>query len=304
MAFLAAGAITGVGDVDQSVITLWRQGYVFAATPELVVNQVVTFKEDIGAKAINFKKMANIAIPSALVEADDPASVALVDSSATATPVEEGTVVTYTKLANLQAGGQVDTAAAFIVGRNAGATADNRGITALEAFSTTRIYPNAATAAGNLATTDNLDKMFGDRLYNKLARANVPPLMGGQYIGIAHDDALFDLRGSLVDVMKYATPETVLRNEVGMACGIRWLRSSNVTVTADSNGTIDSYKVNVLGLNALGLGVSSPVSIVFAGPFDKLLRFVNVGWYGVYQYVIVDTANMVQGIVASSVGAN
>jgi hypothetical protein len=86
--------------------------------------------------------------------------------------------------------------------------------------------------------------------------------------------------------------------------GIRWLRSKNVTVTANSNGTIDTYKVNVLGFNALGKAVSEEPHIVISGPFDKLLRFVNVGWFGVFEYGVVDTDNMVQGICASSVGNN
>mgnify|MGYP003345792982 CR=1 FL=1 len=154
-----------------------------------------------------------------------------------------------------------------------------------------------------LFRSDVLDLKFANRLYNKLARANVTGI-NGNYIGIAHDDVLFDLRDSLIPVKQYADLTSVMTNEVGMAAGIRWLRSGNVTVTADSNGTIDSYKTMVYGFNALGKAVSEEPHPVISGPFDKLGRFTNVGWYGVFKHAFIDTANAVQGITASSVGSN
>lgn len=86
--------------------------------------------------------------------------------------------------------------------------------------------------------------------------------------------------------------------------GIRWLRSSNVTTTSDSSGTIDSYKVNVLGYNALGMGESGPMVFGISGPYDKAQRILNYFWRWHGAFSVLDTANMVQGIVASSVGAN
>jgi N4-gp56 family major capsid protein len=295
--------MTVASDVDDSLVSLWDQGVILTYSPELVVDQLATIKREINAKMIYFTIYTNLAVPSALTENEDATSVALVDTGVSLTPAEEGTVVTRTQLASFQTGGKVDTAAAQLVGRNMGVTVDKRGMTALEAFSTTRIYPNTATAAANLAETDNLDHQFANRLYNKLARLNVPGI-NGSYFGIAHDDCLFDLRASLTPVRQYADLTNVLANEVGMAAGIRWLRSSNVTVTADSNGTIDSYKVNVLGANALGKAVAIEPHPVISGPFDKLGRFINVGWFGAFKYGVIDVNNMVQGICASSVGAN
>jgi N4-gp56 family major capsid protein len=295
---------TTVSDVDHSVVTLWDQGVLLSYTPELVADQVATIRRSINGSKIEFPLFSNLSIPaSALTEDADATSVVLVDTNPDITPVEEGNVVTYGKLVDFQTGGRAPIAAAQLVGRNMGATLDNRAIVVLEAFSTTRIYPNAATAASNLATSDVLDLKFANRLYNKLARLNVPGI-GGTYIGIAHDDCLFDLREALTPVRQYQDLVGVMRNEVGMAAGIRWLRSSNVTVTSNSNGTIDSYKVNVVGQNALGKAVAEEPHPTITGPFDKLGRFVNIGWYGVLKYGIIDTAMMVQGICASSVGDN
>lgn len=302
--------ITDAGVIDADELTAFQQGIIFGVTPELVADQVATVRAEAMAKVIQFAKYANLsAATTALNDGEDVTSAALADSTATLTPAEHGNVVTLAHLANLESGGKAWEAAGFLIGRNAGTSLDALAITALEAFSTTVIYPNSATAASNLATTDNLNGVFANRLYNKLARTNVPGIAGGSYVGIAHDDCLHDLRsdtanGGWTDVSKYANPNSVLANEVGMYAGIRWLRSSNVTVTADSNGTIDSYKVNVVGFNALGKGESTALDFRMTGPFDKLGRFKNIGWYWVGKYGIIDTANMVQGIVASSVGAN
>lgn len=301
--------ITDAGVLDADEITQFESGIIFGVSPELVIDQAVTQRGTLNGKTVQWASYANLALATTpLTDGEDVDSVALADSVITAVPVEQGAVVTLAQLADIQSGKKAMSAAGFLVGRNAGATLDKLGITVAEAFSTTVIYPNSATAASNLATTDNLDRLFANRLYNKLARTNVAGI-GGRYIGIAHDDCLHDLRqdastGGWVDVMKYADPNSALVNEVGMYGGIRWLRSGNVTVTPDSNGTIDSYKVNVFGFNALGVAQAYPLTGVVSGPFDKLQRFVNIGWKWLGLYKIIDTANMVQGICASSVGAN
>jgi N4-gp56 family major capsid protein len=208
-------------------------------------------------------------------------------------------------MAELQSG-RVNTAVTTVIGRDMGASMDKIAQAKLEAFTTTLIYPNAASSAATLGAGDVLDRTFAGRLYNKLARLNVPGVIGGMYGGIAHEDQLFDLRndagsGNWVSVNQYSNLTPILQNEIGMFEGIRWFRSKNVTVTANSSGTLDSYKVCVLGLNALGKAVTKEPGIVISGPFDSLQRFYNVGWYGIFGYAVVDTANMVQGITTSSV---
>lgn len=296
---------TLVADVDDSVITQWDKAVLLGYTPELVCEQVATVRVGVNYKTHQFTKYNNLTIiSSALTEDADATSVVPVDTAITLTPSEYGNVITHGKLSSYQTGGKVDTAAAALIGRNMGASVDKLGLTALEAFTTTVIFPHAITAATDLTADDVLDLTFANRLYNKLARNNVPGI-GGQYVGIAHDDNLYDLRAAMVPVAQYATPETVLRNEVGMAGGIRWLRSSNVAISADGGaGTVASYKVNVVGDNALGLAIAEAPHPTLTGPFDKLGRFVNIGWYGVFAWGVIDTGNMVQGGCASSVGAN
>jgi N4-gp56 family major capsid protein len=146
-------------------------------------------------------------------------------------------------------------------------------------------------------------------MYNKLARANVSTI-NGEYVMIAHDDVISDLRndtgaGSWVDVSKYATPDTVLRNEVGMYKGFRVVRNNHATFGDQSGaGTVDAYNSYFIGFNALGKAVSKEPGMVATGPFDKLARFVNMGWYGVMKYGIIDTDAVWVAKTASSQGAN
>jgi len=62
--------------------------------------------------------------------------------------------------------------------------------------------------------------------------------------------------------------------------------------------------VQVVGFNALGRGDASPLEVLIRPGYDKLDRFVNYGWKWTGAYGIIDTANMVQGICASSIGSN
>lgn len=297
---------TSVGD---SIKSLWNEQTLFEAGYELVADQFATVKMNAAARTVYFPRFALLSpTTSALTDSEDPAATEITDTAVSITCAEYGRSATYNIMAELQSG-RVNLAVTKVIGSDMGASMDKIAMASLEAFSTTVIYPNAATAVGNITAADVLDKGFAGRLYNKLARKNVPGVVGGMYAGVAHDDQLFDLRndvskGSWIEVKEYADPNAPLTNEVGMYNGIRWFRSRNVTVTADSNGTVDSYKVSVLGANALGKAVTKEPGIVISGPFDSLQRFYNVGWYGIFGYAVVDTNNMVQGICASSIGAN
>jgi len=302
-------AITDAAVLDADEVYKFSNLVILAAQPELVADQLATVRETGPAKVFQFAKYATLtAISSAISDGVEVTSVALADSVVTITPSDYGNAVSLLKKADLDSGNKAAIAAAQLIGFNAGTSLDGLAITALDAFGGTTIYPNSASAASNVGTGDVLDKIFAGRLYNKLARANVPTI-NGMYWAVAHDDVLHDLRvdtanGGWSDVGKYADPQSVLRGEVGMFAGIRWLRSGNATVTSDSNGTIDTYKINVVGYNALGKAEQMPLRLVISGPFDVLQRVIHFGWNWVGQYDTIDSANQVLGICASTVGSN
>lgn len=300
---------SGTAVLDDSVVQIYSEAIIYASTPELVADQVANVQEDVNGKSITFTKFSNMALATtALTELDDVTSVALSDSAITITPAEYGAVVTSTKLANLQSGGKVDLAAAYLVGRNMGATLDKLAINVLQAGGGTSVL-SGDVAEASQTTSNILDKTLANRLYNKLARTNVVPF-DGFYIGIAHDDVLHDLRsdtaaGGWVDVNKYTGQINVFKNEVGMYAGIRWLRSANGYINTDGgSASTDTYHTFVCGFNSLGKAQSSAPQVKILPASDKLGRFMNIGWYWVGNYGVIDSSAYAIGISTSTVGSN
>ena len=300
--------MTTVADVDDSIITAFDAGFIVAAEQADVMSPFVQYRADIGAKAIEFPKYATLsAATTPLDEDDDVVSEALVDTKITFLPVEYGKVVTKTALSSLQTGGKSDLAAARLVGQNVGRTMNILAIRALEA-TTNIIIPGAGTEAGLLAG-DVMSATLLNKVYNKLARASIPMLADNLYVAFMHDDVIADLRagaaaGDWTDVVKYATPETALRNEVGVYKGFRIVRNNDCAFGDQSGaGTVDIYDSSFMGFNGLGQAVSKAPGLVITSS-DKLNRFVNVGWHAVMKYGIVDTDAVWKVRTASSLGAN
>lgn len=303
--------MTGTPEVPNSIREEYDSEFRVAFAEQGSASQLASLRRDIGAKLINLPKYDQLALATTpLDEDEDVTSEALVDSKVQITPAEYGNVVTTTKLASLQTGGMVDRAAARMVGINAGRTQNKLAILAMDA-STNILYPGAIVADAGITASDTMDASLLGLAYNKLARKNVPGLQGNDYFLVAHDDVIHDIReqsgaNSWLDTHKYALPEAILRNEVGMYKGFRVIRDNLSTIDADAGdgGTVDVYYSYAVGFNALGLAVSEDIGMVATGPFDKLNRFVNMGWKGTFNFKIVESDALVVIRSASSVGAN
>lgn len=300
--------LSGTAQVDDSLITAYDQAFLVAYGQDNVMDQFVQYRQEIGAKAIELPRFSRLGLATTpLDEVEDVTSSALSDTKVVLTPQEYGNVVTTTKLANLQTGGKADLAAAQLVGINWAQTMDKLAILALDQSTNVRVV--GGKAEGSVLATDVADRSFLNFMYNKLARANVP-MIDGMYVAVLHDDVIHDLRegsgaASWTDVSKYATPENVLRNEVGMYAGFRIIRDNQATFGDQTGaGTVDLYNGYFFGFNALGKATSSPGRLVASGPFDKLGRFVNLGWHEASAYKIIEQDAIWVGKCASSVGAN
>ena len=298
--------MTGTTQLDDSIITAFDAGFMLANAQTDVMSQFATVAQ-IDAGSYQIPRYAQLTVSTTpLTEDEDATSQAMSDTKVVFTPAEYGTVVTKTALASLQTGGKADLAAARLVGMNVGQTKNKLACLALDASSNVRTVD--AIAEASLAASNVLDRDEVNRAYNRLARASVP-MVGDQYVAIAHEDTLFDVRdavasGSWNDVSKYTSAIELLNNEVAMFGGFRWVRNNSATITADAGaGAVDTYRSYFIGFNALGVAVSKNPTLVFTST-DKLARMVNVGWHGVMQYKIVE-GDAVQVVVsASSVGSN
>lgn len=307
MAFTAN--MSGTVAVADSVIQEFDQQFLIAAADEGIMEQFITYKKAMKGSSVSFPKYARLTpATTPLVELDDVTSEAMVDSPISITPAEYGNAVTKTELASLQTDGRIDRAAPRLVGLNMGRTQDILAALAAEASTNALTVDGGAESA--LTAADVMTAAFLNQLYNKLKRQGVMPLSDGMYVAVMHDDVAHDLRasvgsGSWSDISKFARPENVLRNQIGELSGFKIITDSNLTISADAGASlVDTYKTLCMGFNALGKASSLDPHGVLSGPFDKLGRFVNVGWKGVFNYKIVDQDALYVGITASSVGVN
>jgi len=301
--------MTTAADVDDSIILEFDKQFIIASAQEAVMDQFVSYKRSINGQSIQLPRYARLGLKTTpLDEDDDVTSEVLVDTPIVLTPEEYGNVVTTTKLANLQTGGTADLAAARLVGLNGGRSLDKLAVLAAEASSNELFSGQSSEAA--LLAGDVMTASFLNQIYNKLARASIPPLSDGMYVAIMHDDQIHDLRdsvgaGSWQDIKKYTGSEEILKNQVGMVSGFKIIRNNNITVNTDAGDTnVDTYHALCMGFNALGKAESQGLTQRITGPFDKLARFMNVGWHAVVDYEIVEQDALFLGTTASSVGAN
>ena len=297
--------LSGTTQVDDSIIQAYDAAFLIASAQGNVMDQVASVQYGVGGASISFPKFAQLALATTpLDEVEDVTSEAMSDAKVILTPAEYGKAVTRTQLASLQTGGKVDLAAVELVGQNMAGTKNKLATLALDA--STNVLTAGGKALGDILATDVLSGAILNKAYNKLARGNVGTI-GGEYALIAHDDVITDLReeSGWTDVAKYADAVQVLRNEIGMYKGFRVIRNNHATFGDQTGaGTVDIYNSYVVGLNGLGYGVSLEPGMVATGPFDKLARFVNLGWKGVFTYGIIDTDAVWKIQTASSVGAN
>jgi N4-gp56 family major capsid protein len=300
--------LTGTAQVDDSIVTAFDQSVWIEVGQQNVTDALITKKVDINAKTISMPKYARVAaMTTPLVETDDVASTPLSDTKVTFTPLEYGNAFTITSLASFQTGGLVDLAAAALIAESYAASMDYLAVAALDA--STNKYVIGGTAEGSVAAGQVASGTFLNYFYNKLARKNVP-MFDSMYVMMAHDDVIADLRadtavGSWTDVVKYSLPNEALVNEVGTYKGFRVVRNNRSTFADQTGaGTVNIYNSYFFGKNALGKAISHPGEIVLTGPYDKLNRFYNIGWYEVSKIQILDQDAVWVGQSASSLGDN
>ena len=304
MAFTTA--LTGTTETGDSLITQYDQRFLIEATQGYIMDPLATVKKQINGVAVQFPRFAAISTGDELTETEDPASAAMSDTAVTLVPKAYGKVITLTELNILQSGGVVESAAISQIAQNAAATKNRLATLALSA--STNILTPAGTAAASITAGQVLDRTLIIQAYAKLKSAFVGKI-GGEYALVLHPSVIADLKlaataGSWEDVTKYTSAEGILAGEVGRFQGFRIIENADCKITADGgDASVDLYESYAVGLNGLGLGVTQDVQFVMSQN-DKLNRFTNIGWKGVFGYSIVEPTAVVKLITASSLGTN
>ncbi|QDP50130.1 MAG: hypothetical protein Unbinned4311contig1001_20 [Prokaryotic dsDNA virus sp.] len=312
-------ADTTATSVSNSAIAIMQKAFHIAAMDNIVMDQFASYKFAEQAKTIDFvkfSKMAKIAANSdKLTDGTEATAVAVTDNKVTFTPAEFGNVSTITSLATLQTGGKVDLAVPKLVGMNMAESMNALAMDSLKVSTDTDItdiFCDATATETNAAAADILaaDVLDYDNLqaaHNQLMSANIAPFEGGYYTLLVHPHVAGDLvkTSEWAEHNKYTSQERLFKNEVGVLGGFRVISSTGVPfVTNGGNGNVDLYYSYALGQNAYGKAVSLEPEIRVTGPFDNLGREYNVGWYGVFQYDVVDGNALCRLHSSSSYGAN
>ena len=307
--------ITRSADIADSVITEFDTEFLLGFTDERPLNFLATFARQLSGGTWSIPLYDPLAVDTSsvkLTDGVDPDAERLSDRKVTFTPEELGKVVAYTEFASLTTNGMIDRVAPRLVGIHAGQTVTRLVCDALDtadAGHTLRpegVASQAATAASNIMDTALLRSA-----YNRIASANAPVVpSAGRYVLVVHQDVADDIKkdtsaGGFVDVVKYANPEMVLANEIGMIAGFRVVVNNQTTIVADGGASnVDVYKSYVVGGNGLGLAQRQPVQMRAAPPVDALGRFVRLSWYAVLQYKLVQPDSVWVIETASSFGNN
>ena len=321
---MAGETTTSSLSVDQ--VAFDRLAY-FALRSELLFDQAADVQpvaQAMPGTGVTFTIFSDIAAAtSTLNEVTDVTPTALSDSQVTVTLNEYGNAVVTTAKLRGTAFLDVDSAAANIIGYNAGDSID-QVVREVLAGGTNVVYATGGastpTARNEISADDVLAADDVRKTVAQLRGANVATF-NGSYIGFIHPDVSYDFR-SATDAAawrtpaNYVNPEGIYNGEIGLFESVRFIETPRAKVFADAGngaggaGTIDAYCTHVMGRQALAKAHSvqdgnGPVpKIVRGNVTDLLMRLQPLGWYWLGGYGRFREASLRRIESASSIGAN
>jgi N4-gp56 family major capsid protein len=317
---------TQLSSVSVDQVAFDRLAY-FALRSELLFDQaadVQPVQQAMPGTGVTFTIFADIAAAtSTLNEVTDVTPVALSDSQVTVTLNEYGNAVVTTAKLRGTAFLDVDSAAANIIGYNAGDSMDQVVRDVLAAGTNVVYATGGATTPSSRVTVQAEDIIHADdvrKVVAQLRGANVATFEGS-YIGFIHPDVSYDFRSN-TDVSawrtpaNYVNPEGIYNGEIGKFESVRFIETPRAKVFTDaSNGTsttgsIDVYCTHIMGRQALAKAFSSTdgngatPKIVRGNVTDILMRLQPLGWYWLGGYGRFREASLRRIESSSSIGTN
>ena len=321
---MAGETTTSSLSVDQ--VAFDRLAY-FALRSELLFDQaadVQPVQQAMPGTGVTFTIFSDIAAAtSTLNEVTDVTPTALSDSQVTVTLNEYGNAVVTTAKLRGTAFLDVDSAAANIIGYNAGDSMD-QVVRDVLAGGTNVVYATGgASTPTSRVTVQAEDIIAADdvrRTVAQLRAANVATF-DGSYMGFIHPDVSYDFR-SATDAAawrtpaNYVNPEGIYNGEIGKFESVRFIETPRAKVFTDaSNGTsttgsVDVYCTHIMGRQALAKAFSTQdgngavPQIRRGNVTDLLMRLQPLGWYWLGGYGRFREASLRRIESASSIGAN
>lgn len=321
---MAGETTTSSLSVDQTAFD--RIAY-FALRSELLFDQAADVQptaQSMPGSAVTFTIFADLAAAtSTLNEVTDVTPVALSDSQVTVTLAEYGNAVVTTAKLRGTSFLNVDTAAANIVGYNAGDSIDQIVRDVLAGGTNVTYATGGADTPSSRTTVETEDVLVGDdvrKVVAQLRAANVATF-NGSYLGYIHPDVSYDFRGAngaanFRDPHNYVDTANIYNGEIGQWESVRFIETprakvfTNASDGSGSTGTIDVYCTHVMGRQALAKahsitdGNGPTPKIVRGNVTDILMRLQPLGWYWLGGYGRFREASLRRIESASSIGAN
>lgn len=258
---------------------------------------------------------------TALSETADVDAVALSDTTASITLVEQGNAAIPTAKVRATAFTNPDAGIANVVGRNAASTQDRLARNVIAAGTNVYYATGGSTTPVSRASVEAADTITGHDIAYVVAEMradDVPGWDGEVYHAIIHPHVSVDLReetdasGWLVPA-NYSDPGKRWAGEIGMFNGVRFREASRAVTYADTGSptTVDVYGTVIAGRGGIGKawgggggydGGPNP-TVVRGLPVDKLMRFYPIGWkwLGAYGILRQDAVRRIES--GSSLGS-
>lgn len=248
-----------------------------------------------GGKKIEFRKFSSL--PKALTpltEGVTPAGNKLNVTTIEATVEQYGDYIVQTDVLELTSIDNTIVEATQLLGNQAGLTIDTIHRNILNAGSNVSYAPSIAadgtkTEVTSRANVDASCKMTAElvkRIVTKLKGKNAPKI-DGYYVAIIHPHVAFDLMcdDAWIDVQKYATPENMLKGELGKLGGCRFVESTEAQIWKAGKNNCAVYSTLFLGANAYGIteitggGLQTIIKQKgSSGVADALDQRSSIGW--------------------------
>ena len=321
---MAGETTTSSLSIDQ--VAFDRLAY-FALRSELLFDQAADVQpvaQAMPGTGVTFTIFADIAAAtSTLNEVTDVTPTALSDSQVTVTLAEYGNAVVTTAKLRGTAFLDVDSAAANIIGYNAGDSIDQVVREVLAGGSNVAYATGGASAPSSRVTMAVDDLLVANDIRKQVAAlrgANVATF-NGSYIGFIHPDVSYDFR-SATDASAWRTPANyvdptgIYNGEIGLFESVRFIETPRAKVFtnafngAGASGTGDSYATLIMGRQALAKAFSTQdgngatPKIVRGNVTDILMRLQPLGWYWLGGYGRFREASLRRIESASSIGSN
>ena len=250
---------------------------------------------DAGHDTLTFIAVPDLAInTTALTEGAAPTPKALSITTVDVTPTQYGDLVSITDLAKRFSPFDISSVATERITQQAKESIDKVSRDVIAAGGTA-FYANAVANRATLAAGDKLDAVDLRRLRATMFKNKIPPFADGYYRLMVSSEQGFDLRsdsstGGWIDVNKYATPETLLKGELGRMEGFRIMEVVNAPTFAS---TVTVHAAVAVG-NLKGWGAGDLQSLrIYHVPAggdhqDPLAQEELVGWKVAFGVAVLD----------------